>query len=176
MKSESFVDAPNDATLSPKREAVTDNERVAVEIKQKIEPNNETDLKFDDESFQVIANMVLDHLQPKVSAEDTSYILTKEELQNLENSIALSIRKSFTEALRFRAGKSKNEDSFVHEIVSECVRLGLDRPDERNIMLGGGQKIAGDRVLIPNVQIKNKQDNADRTVRSSRSSLEFELT
>ena len=149
MKGESFGDTPNDATLSPKREVVAENERLAFEVERKSEPNNETDLKFDDESFQVIANMVLDHLQPKVSPADNSYILTKEELQSLESSIALPIRKSFTEAMRFRAGKSNNEESFVYETVSECVRLGLDRPDERNILLGGGQKIAGERMLIP---------------------------
>ena len=43
--------------MSPKREAVAENEKLAFEVKQKSEPNNETDLKFDDESFQVIANM-----------------------------------------------------------------------------------------------------------------------
>ena len=103
------------------------------------------DLKRNDEAFESIADLIIDHLSPKVVDGSSHYFLSKENISHLEFLVPMSVRLRFVGALRYRATSlstsSSNDDIPSSFLVRECTRLGLGRDVKDNILLGGGIKM-----------------------------------
>jgi len=112
------------------------------------------DLKRNDEAFESIADLIIDHLSPKVVDGSSHYFLSKENISHLEFLVPMSVRLRFVGALRYRATSlstsSSNDDIPSSFLVRECTRLGLGRDVKDNILLGGGIKMTDGmtRVMV----------------------------
>ena len=97
----------------------------------------EMDLKHNDNAFHVVANLVLDKFQAKMTPGDTFLTLDASDIAELDQMVPPSVRISFVESLRYRLEHNcpTNSDLNIHALTRECGDLGLDRQGNSNPLL-----------------------------------------
>lgn len=107
--------------------------------------------KASDTSFDLFANLLIEHLTPKV--KNQFYILEEEDIAYIDAILPISLRLSFVKAVNVRM--SKIDDRLLEpdlpslqKKVLEVYRLGLGKPKQHNFLLGGGQKLHGGKIKM----------------------------
>lgn len=95
------------------------------------------DLKQNDNAFHVVANLVLDKFQAKMTPGDTFLTLDASDIAELDQMVPPTVRISFVAALRYRLEHNcpPNSDLNIHALTRECGDLGLDRQGNSNPLL-----------------------------------------
>jgi len=144
MSIEQYDDAPRRLNMS-KTDSFSVN-KVMSQGSFLSETPADLDLKRNDDAFENIADMIIDHISPSVVEGNTHYALSKDDVARLESLVPMSVRLRFVSALRYRAnsqspslGKADESSSFF---VRECMRLGLGEEVKENVLLGGGEKMS----------------------------------
>ena len=93
------------------------------------------DLKQNDNSFHVIANLVVDRFEEYLDAGVATLNLTEEDRRQLDRIVPESMRNNFVEAVRYRlAASSEGSQQSLHLVLRKCRALGLDREGNQNLM------------------------------------------
>jgi len=101
------------------------------------------DLRTNDSAFYVMANMIAGRLMPKLAAGETSYTLDENDRIFFDKMLPHTVRWSFVDALRYRREGLRGDldeipiggESTTDELARKCCWLGLDRPEELNVLL-----------------------------------------
>lgn len=129
------------------------------------------DLKHNDNSFHIIAKLLVDRFEEHLSNENVKTIrLSAGDLYHLNRVVPG--RQSFIEAVRYRLKECPDDSSKpIHLVTRQCHALGLDRDGEANLLyapIGTNfpisrmreSKSASRRTFkVNNVAIQNAQPN-----------------
>jgi hypothetical protein len=94
------------------------------------------DLKHNDNSFHVVANLIVDRFMAKLEPGATTLVVTEEDQRHLEQMVPPSIRSNLVEAVRFRlANLPPDSEAPIHVLTRQCQELGLHREGDNNLLL-----------------------------------------
>lgn len=93
------------------------------------------DMRNNDNSFHVIANLVVGLFESKLNSGEKTLVLTQEERTQLDKMVPEHVRNAFADAVRYRfATCPVGSQKQLHTVVRQCVLLGLDREGEKNLL------------------------------------------
>lgn len=107
--------------------------------------------KASDSSFELFANLLIEHLTPKV--KNDSYTLDEDDIAYFDAILPNALRKSFVDAVNIRRSEIESnfpepDETLLQRNVREVYRLGLGKPKQDNFLLGGGQKLHGGEIKM----------------------------
>jgi hypothetical protein len=107
--------------------------------------------KGSDTSFDLFANLLIEHLTPKV--KNRFYILEEDDIAYIDAILPNSLRLSFVNAVNVRMSKidirlPEPDLPSLQKNVLGVYRLGLGKPKQDNFLLGGGQKLHGGKIKM----------------------------
>ena len=94
------------------------------------------DLKHNDNSFHVIASLVVDRFENQLKSGAPSIQVTRTDREQLDRMVPEGMRSNLVDAVGFRL-QSSPEDSMqsIHILLRKCRSLGLDREGSQNVLL-----------------------------------------
>lgn len=97
----------------------------------------ELDFKHNDNTFHVVANLILEKFQAKMTPGDTFLTLDAADIAHLDQIAPHNVRISFVEAVRYRLEHNcpPNSDLNIHALTRECGDIGLARHGNDNPLL-----------------------------------------
>jgi hypothetical protein len=91
------------------------------------------DLKHNDNSFQVIASLIVDKFDAHLRLKALSITMTLDDRQYLDRVV--QDKKRFVDALRYRLETCPEHSmKTIHAVTRKCRSLGLDREGSQNIL------------------------------------------
>ena len=94
------------------------------------------DLKHNDNSFHVIASLVVDRFEDQLKSGAPSIQITRTDREQLDRMVPEGMRSNLVDAVAFRL-ESSPEDSMqsIHILLRKCRSLGLDREGSENVLM-----------------------------------------
>lgn len=94
------------------------------------------DLHHNDNTFHVLANLIVEFLEAKLTQDGKTVVLQPEDRVRMERVLPQTVRLDFIDALRFRLERTPEHAATpIHYITLQCQELGLDREGRRNPIL-----------------------------------------
>ena len=92
------------------------------------------DLKNNDNSFQIVASLIVDRFEEQLSNDEIKGIqVTAGDMYHLERIVP--DKKRFIDAIKYRAKNCpENSSKPIHVVTRQCHALGLDRKGENNLL------------------------------------------
>jgi hypothetical protein len=99
-------------------------------------PKQETmDFMKNDNSFHVVASLLVDKFEEALKTEARFIKVTAEDKLQIDRMVPESARENFVAALRYRFEDSPEFSRLpIHTVTRNCHKLGLTRLDEQNIL------------------------------------------
>jgi hypothetical protein len=93
------------------------------------------DFMKNDNSFHVVASLLVDKFEEALKSEAKFIKVTEEDKIQIERMIPESARENFVAALRFRLDEAPEFSRLpIHTVTRNCHKLGMTRLDEQNIL------------------------------------------
>jgi hypothetical protein len=94
------------------------------------------DLSHNDNSFHVIASLVVDRFENQLKLGAPSLQITRTDREQLDRMVPERMRTNLVDAVAFRL-QSCPEDSMqsIHILLRKCRSLGLDREGSQNVLM-----------------------------------------
>ena len=94
-----------------------------------------TDFMNNDNSFHVVASLLVDKFEETLKTEERFVKLTKEDKEQMNQMLPEGARELFVAALRFRMKDAPEFSRLpLHTVTRNCHKLGLDRLDTQNML------------------------------------------
>lgn len=94
------------------------------------------DLRHNDNSFHVMANLVVEFLETKLTSDGQTMVLQPVDRMRMERLLPASLRLDFIDAVRFRLDRTPPQPRTPLDFLTlQCQELGLDRSGSRNPIL-----------------------------------------
>ena len=92
------------------------------------------DLKHNDDSFQIVASLIVDRFEDHLSNRETKSIrITAGDTYHMERVVP--DKKQFIDAVKYRIQNCpENSSKQIHKVTRQCHVLGLDRKGESNLL------------------------------------------
>lgn len=132
------------------------------------------DLHHNDNTFHVLANLLVEFMEGKLSQDQETIILHPEDRIRLERVLPESIRLDFIDAVRFRLGRNPSTPTTpLQHLTMQCQKLGFDREGRRNPILVAAN-MEDEISFIPLPEGSGKAEDASETL-SPVGSMSFEV-
>jgi hypothetical protein len=116
------------------------------------------DLKHNDNSFHVIASLLVDRFENQLKVGAPSIQITRTDREQLDRMVPERMRSNLVDAVAFRL-QNCPEDSMqsIHILLRKCRSLGLDREGSQNVLLAPVSTVVPITHIIVSISIFSRR-------------------
>jgi hypothetical protein len=97
--------------------------------------SRDLDLKHNDNSFGVFANLIVDRFEDKLNSGVSSFALSTGDRDYLDRTVQPRVRQALVDAVQYRLETCPPDSQhYVHVVLRKCQALGLDKDGDENIL------------------------------------------
>lgn len=128
----------NDTTATDSYTTRTNNDTVETSKASTATPRSAggLDLRTNDNSFHVIAQVIVDKYKEQLSSPQVSSItISRVDRLQMDRMVPNSMKANFIDAVQYRLkGLPENSDKPIHVLTIHCRTLGLDLVGDQNLL------------------------------------------